>query len=61
MATRLSPYRMTVADLRAALADLPDWAPVQVATYDDDGCVTDADPYIAYDHGVLTIDTANAA
>lgn len=52
------PHRMTVADLKAALADLPDWAAVEVITYDTEGCPTEGDPYIDYGRGVLTIDAA---
>jgi hypothetical protein len=51
---------MTVAELRAALADLPDWADVRIATAAADGgeYTDDADlAYIDYHAGVLTLDT----
>ncbi|MFI6960968.1 hypothetical protein [Streptomyces sp. NPDC050255] len=53
-----TPARMTVADLREALAAVPDWAAVQVITYDADGCASEEDPHIDYGRGVLTIDVA---
>lgn len=48
----------TVADLRAALADLPDWALVEVVSYDDDGTAEPCDLRIDYSRGVLSIDAA---
>jgi len=49
---------MTVADLRDQIADLPDWALVEVISYDEDGAAESRDPHIDYGHGVLTIDAA---
>lgn len=51
-------HTMTVADLKDQLADLPDWAAVQVLTYDETGCCEEHDPYLNYTAGVLTIDGA---
>lgn len=48
----------TVADLKQLLADLPDWAAVQVVTQDETGCAAEHAPYVDYDRGVLTIDIA---
>jgi hypothetical protein len=48
----------TVADLRAAIADLPDWALVEVISYDEEGMAEEHDPYLDYSRGVLTIDAA---
>jgi hypothetical protein len=48
----------TVADLKARIADLPDWALVEVISYDDDGAAETHDPHIDYARGVLTIDAA---
>ncbi|MGW1848599.1 hypothetical protein [Streptomyces sp. NPDC001966] len=51
---------MTVAELRAVLADLPDWAAVVIPIAIDDGgeCTEDADlTYTDYQAGVLTLDT----
>jgi hypothetical protein len=50
--------RMTVADLMALIADLPEWAVVEVVSYDDEGCSSTATPLIDYGRGVLTIDAA---
>lgn len=48
---------MTVADLRTAIADLPDWALVDVAVCDETGCVTDPeDVAVTYSRGVLYIE-----
>jgi hypothetical protein len=48
----------TVADLKALLEDLPDWAAVQVISYDETGCMEDHAPYVDYKAGVFTIDVA---
>jgi hypothetical protein len=55
-----SPFAMSVADLKAALADLPDWAAVQVVIgYDDaDYPQERGELYVDYSGGVLTIDVA---
>lgn len=55
---RPRPYRMIVADLKALLADVPDWAAVEVLHYDEDGVPEERDPYIDYAAGILTIDVA---
>uniref|UniRef100_A0AAU3H7T3 Uncharacterized protein n=1 Tax=Streptomyces sp. NBC_01401 TaxID=2903854 RepID=A0AAU3H7T3_9ACTN len=47
---------MTVADLKALLADVPDWAAVEVVTGDEDYISTDDNLEITYERGVLTID-----
>lgn len=52
------PYAMTVGELREYLADLPDWAPVHVQTYDAQDCPDEHDPYLSYRDGVLTIEPA---
>ncbi|MEU5838588.1 hypothetical protein ABZ820_33650 [Streptomyces diacarni] len=52
------PHGMTVADLRVALADIPDWASVQVTTYDAMDCPEEHDPRLDYSAGTLTIDVA---
>jgi hypothetical protein len=51
-------HLMTVADLKARIADLPDWALVEVVAYDADGAAESCDPHIDYGRGVLTIDAA---
>ncbi|WNI34628.1 hypothetical protein [Streptomyces sp. ITFR-6] len=49
---------MTVAELRAVLADLPDWAVVVVSVADGDDFVEDATlTSTDYHAGVLTFDT----
>lgn len=54
--------RMTVADLRARLADLPDWAAVEVLVDDGgpEGLKDEYDPLLTYADGVLTIDSAES-
>lgn len=37
---------MTVADLRAALAHAPDWAAVEIITYDEQDCAETHDPHL---------------
>lgn len=49
---------MTVADLRALLADVPDWAAVHVVTYDELDLPEEHDPCVEYRAGVLTIDVS---
>lgn len=49
-------HHMTVADLKALLADVPDWAAVEVVTGDEDYISTDDNLEITYERGVLTID-----
>ncbi|MET7704473.1 hypothetical protein [Streptomyces sp. NPDC005485] len=49
---------MTVAELRALLADLPDWAAVVIPVATEDDCTEDAPlTYTDYRAGVLTLDT----
>ncbi len=52
------PHRMTVGDLKAMLAEVPDWAAVEVITYDEADLPEERDPYVDYSRGVLTIDAA---
>ncbi|MFD8269212.1 hypothetical protein [Streptomyces althioticus] len=52
------PHRMTVGDLKARLAEVPDWAAVEVITYDNEDLPREQDPHIDYSRGVLTIDAA---
>ncbi|MGA5599004.1 hypothetical protein ACWDCX_23525 [Streptomyces fungicidicus] len=49
---------MTVGDLKAMLAEVPDWAAVEVITYDEADLPEERDPYVDYSRGVLTIDAA---
>jgi hypothetical protein len=47
---------MTVADLRAYLEDLPDWATVDVIGDSPDGeFAMEYDPHLSYAAGTLTI------
>jgi hypothetical protein len=51
-------HSMTVAELRARLDELPDWAAVEVLQNDgsEEGFVEERDPLLTYAAGVLTID-----
>jgi hypothetical protein len=49
---------MTVGDLKALLADVPDWAAVEVVTYDELDLPEEHDPYVEYSTGVLSIEAA---
>lgn len=50
-------HSMTVAELRARLNELPDWAAVEVLQDDghEDSCPEERDPLLTYAAGVLTI------
>ncbi|GAA1011610.1 hypothetical protein ACFQWA_00010 [Streptomyces thermogriseus] len=50
--------RLTVGDLRAALAEIPDWAAVEVTYLDDELAIgsSSEDIFIDYSRGVLTIE-----
>jgi len=55
---RPRPHRMTVGDLKALLAGVPDWAAVEVVTYDGTDCPEEHDPCVEYSTGVLSIEAA---
>ncbi|GAA1016879.1 hypothetical protein ACFQWA_28025 [Streptomyces thermogriseus] len=48
---------LTVGDLRAALADVPDWAAVEVTYLDDElGIGSSEEIFVDYSRGVLMIE-----
>ncbi|MFF4771074.1 hypothetical protein ACFY1V_31655 [Streptomyces sp. NPDC001255] len=53
------PHRMTVADLRAQIADMPDWAEVAVLSGGSEyEPPEETDPYLSYAQGLLLIEPA---
>jgi len=52
-------HRMTAGDLKALLANVPDWAVVEIVTYDELELPEEHDPCVEYSAGVLSIEAAS--